>query len=47
MEKVAPNSKFVRNFTEIIWQSQIKGPLTFSEKNSLKVNFDCHLNCGF
>ena len=28
MEKVAPNSKFVVDSTEIIWQSKIKGPLT-------------------
>ena len=27
MEKVAPNSKFIGHFTEIIWQSKIKAPL--------------------
>jgi len=27
MEKLAPNSKFVRHFTEIIQKSKIKGPL--------------------
>ena len=29
MEKVAPNSKFVGQFIDIFWQSEIKVPLLF------------------
>ena len=31
MEKVAPNSKFVGHFTEIILQRKTKGPLTIKQ----------------
>ena len=46
MENLAPNSKFVGHFTEIIWQSKIKGllhsvfvyiSLHFKETSSLEL----------
>ena len=32
MNKVAPNSKFVGQFTEILWQSKIEGLLHYHRK---------------
>ena len=42
MEKVAPNSKFVGHFTEIIWQSKIRALLkvVWWMKNSKQMSFE-------
>jgi len=39
MEKVAPNSKFVSNSTEIIRQCKIKWPLKIAAVNKVNENF--------